>query len=246
MQILSNLAFAASACALAVRTPNDTCPPVPGENFVFGAPVEMIPGDIPIGCSDYEIIVARGTSEINFADGGKFGVVIGDPIVSNVTELLDGVQGYPVQYPADDNFVQNLETGANDIVARITSQSEMCPEQTFALVGYSQGASIVHKAAAYLPENLQWKVKSISTFGDPSQGGNVGGIWPGDWPYGLQFEVRTVCAEGDPICDVTATCFYNHLIYIRPLYIEPAVKYIIDNFVDAPLQHPPWPTTMTA
>jgi hypothetical protein len=46
---------------------------------------------------------------------------------------------------------------------------------------------------------LQYKVKSISVFGDPSEGENLGNIWPRDWPYGLQQKVRHVCAEGDPV-----------------------------------------------
>ncbi|KAK0391898.1 hypothetical protein NLU13_1396 [Sarocladium strictum] len=204
----------------------------------------MVPNDIPRDCSDFEILVARGTSENSFADGGKFGVIIGDPIVSNVTQVLQGVQGYPVQkgrsesswlshqqYPADDNYVENLETGGNDIVNRIVAQSEKCPEQRFAIVGYSQGAGVVHKAAEYIPAELQHKIMSISIFGDPSEGENVGNIWPRDWPYGLQNKVRRVCAEGDPVCDETATCFYMHLTYIRPLYIDPAVEYIVDRFL---------------
>jgi hypothetical protein len=45
---------------------------------------------------------ARGTSEPNYeAGGGKFGVVVGDPVVSNTTLRLPGARGYPVQvgYP---------------------------------------------------------------------------------------------------------------------------------------------------
>lgn len=43
-------------------------------------------------------MVARGTSEPNYeAHGGKFGIVVGDPVVSNVTEVLPGARGYPVQ-----------------------------------------------------------------------------------------------------------------------------------------------------
>lgn len=37
---------------------------------------------------------ARGTSEPSFP---KFGVIVGDPVVSNVSAQLPGVQGYPVQ-----------------------------------------------------------------------------------------------------------------------------------------------------
>lgn len=42
--------------------------------------------------------VARGTSEPNYEEGdGKFGFIVGDPIVSNVTEILSEARGYPVQ-----------------------------------------------------------------------------------------------------------------------------------------------------
>ena len=95
--------------------------------------------------------------------------------------------------------MQNLETGGTDIVGRIVSQSEKCPEQRFAIVGYSQGAGIAHKAAEFLPMELQYKIASIYVFGDPSTGENAGNIWPIDWPYGLQHKVRSVCAEGDPV-----------------------------------------------
>lgn len=40
---------------------------------------------------------ARGTSEPNYAQGGKFGVIVGDPVVSNVTAIISGARGYPVQ-----------------------------------------------------------------------------------------------------------------------------------------------------
>lgn len=40
---------------------------------------------------------ARGTSEPNYADGGKFGVIVGDPVVSNTSAILPGARGYPVQ-----------------------------------------------------------------------------------------------------------------------------------------------------
>ena len=42
--------------------------------------------------------VARGTSEPNYEEGdGKFGFIVGDPIVTNVTEILSEARGYPVQ-----------------------------------------------------------------------------------------------------------------------------------------------------
>lgn len=41
---------------------------------------------------------ARGTSEPNYEAGnGKFGIIVGDPVVSNTTVKLLGSRGYPVQ-----------------------------------------------------------------------------------------------------------------------------------------------------
>ena len=49
---------------------------------------------------------ARGTSEPNYvAGGGKFGIVVGDPVVSNTTLVLPGARGYPVQVSSPAVFL---------------------------------------------------------------------------------------------------------------------------------------------
>ncbi|KAF2258982.1 hypothetical protein CC78DRAFT_556265 [Lojkania enalia] len=70
------------------------CPDIPDTGVEIGQPVPIVPGDIPPGCSDFEILVTRGTSEPSFR---KFGVIVGDPVVSNVSKILPGARGYPVQ-----------------------------------------------------------------------------------------------------------------------------------------------------
>ncbi|KAK3293782.1 uncharacterized protein B0H64DRAFT_374656 [Chaetomium fimeti] len=83
---------------LGVAQDPENCPELPETGVTMGDPVPMHPEHIPAGCSDFEILVARGTSEPNYvAGGGKFGVVVGDPIVSNTTLKLPGARGYPVQ-----------------------------------------------------------------------------------------------------------------------------------------------------
>jgi hypothetical protein len=37
-------------------------------------------------------LAARGTSE-----NGKFGYRVGDPVIGNITEVLPGSRGYPIQ-----------------------------------------------------------------------------------------------------------------------------------------------------
>lgn len=92
----------------------EVCPELPDTGVEIGQPVPIKPEDIPRGCSNHEILVgstnltspyntveflltldaARGTSEPSFP---VFGVIVGDPVVSNVSAKLSGVQGYPVQ-----------------------------------------------------------------------------------------------------------------------------------------------------
>lgn len=98
------------------------------------------------------------------------------------------------QYPASSNVISGSIRGARDVVSRLNSQSELCPEQTFALVGYSQGARVMHLAADDISENLHGKIKAVVMFGDPTLR-----FGDGEFPEGLQEKVMQNCAEGDPV-----------------------------------------------
>ncbi|KAL2261877.1 hypothetical protein VTK26DRAFT_3109 [Humicola hyalothermophila] len=225
--MLSTRLLALSFLSLGFVVAQDSeCPELPDTGVDFGAPVPMHPEHIPEGCSDYEILVARGTSEPNFEPDGKFGVVVGDPVVSNVTEVLPGSRGYPVQYPASSDIISGIRQGARDVVNRITSQALRCPNQKFALVGYSQGAAVMHAAADDLSRLLYSRIKALVMFGDSY---NRLGLL-GRFPTGLNEKATQVCAPGDPVCDSDGSCTYYHLTYIRPEYIDPAVDFIVEKF----------------
>ncbi|KAL6158225.1 hypothetical protein ACJQWK_07990 [Exserohilum turcicum] len=126
----------------------------------------------------------------------------------------------------ENDIISGGRQGTQDIVQRLTSQSSACPNQTFSLVGYSQGASIMHRAAAQLPTSLFPKIKSVVMFGDPNlRLGEVGD----EFPEGLQAKVLQVCAKGDPVCD-SGSCQYYHLTYVLPQYMEGAVMFIVRAF----------------
>lgn len=148
------------------------------------------------------------------------------------------------QYPASSNIFGAIR-GARDVVSRLKSQSQLCPNQTFALVGYSQGASVMHRAADDIPKSLHSKIKALVMFGDPSQR-----FGSGKFPAGLQEKVLQNCADGDPVsfpcisllqrrdsvadqrpkvCD-SGTCTYYHLVYIRPEWINKTVDFIVKAF----------------
>ncbi|KAI9166290.1 Cytochrome P450 monooxygenase iccF [Paramyrothecium foliicola] len=212
-----NVLFIYLSCFGIGLVTSQDCPPLPP--FEIGPPVPQRPEDVPKGCSPHEVLVARGTSEVNFEPDGKFGVVVGDPVISNLTEVLDGVQGYPVQYPASSDIVNSPLVGAADVVQRLTSQSVKCPRQTFALVGYSQGAHVMRLASERLPQALYHKIKALVVFGDP-------GLKAGwEFPEALRSKLLQNCADGDPVC-MDAPCFYYHFTYIFPEWIDPSVEFI--------------------
>ncbi|KAF1816528.1 alpha/beta-hydrolase [Eremomyces bilateralis CBS 781.70] len=177
------LLIASAAC-------QSSCPSLPGD-IKMGTPVPINPADIPAGCSDLEILVARGTSEPN-AEGGKFGIVVGDPIVTNTTLVLPGARGYP--YPASYDLT-GVRTGATDVNNRLKAQSKACPDQKFALVGYSQGAALMHAAAKDIPRDLYPKIVALVMTGDPAHKSSS----TSTFPAGLAEKELNLCAEGDPV-----------------------------------------------
>ncbi|KXH50013.1 hypothetical protein CSIM01_07271 [Colletotrichum simmondsii] len=209
----------------------DECPEIPETGVTIGDPVPIRPEDIPAGCSDFEILVARGTSEPNYVGGGgKFGIIVGDPVVSNVTVALPGARGYPVQASTCtliSQIITGVRQGSRDVVNRLKSQAAACPNQNFSLVGYSQGAAVMHAAAADIPAELYGRIKSLVMFGD---GYLKLGASLSKFPAGLNEKVRQVCAAGDPVCDASGTCTFFHLTYIRPEFIDPAVDFIVQKF----------------
>jgi len=144
-------------------------------------------GPVPKGCAALEIIVARGTTE-----PGDLGVVVGDPLVARLKRDMPGVnvRGYPVQYPA--SMISGLtNAGPNDVKARLAAQSKECPDEKFALVGYSQGGMVVESSLAGIPAELQSKVVAVVTYG----AGDGSGI-------NASFKSKTLsnCAPGDFAC----------------------------------------------
>jgi cutinase len=143
-------------------------------------------------------------------------------MVGNVTEVLPEARGYPVQYPASRDPT-SVSTGAQDVADRIISQSEACPDQTFSLVGYSQGAMVMRGALPLIPTELYSKIKSMVFFGDPYYNQAV--------PEGLEDTVLENCATGDQVCDRSGTsCPYGHISYTYPEWIEASEAFIVDKF----------------
>jgi len=180
-------------------------------------------GPKPSGCSEFEILVARGTSE-----PGPFGLIVGDALVRSVRSQVTGSRGYAVQYPADAE-AKSVPTGVEDVVNRLTKQSTACPNQKFALVGYSQGAMVMHSAAPKIPESVLPKILALVMFGDPALRRGAA-----TFPGGLGSRLLEQCAPADPVCS-PGSDFNPHLTYGQAKYQTPSVAFIVAAFKGRPL-----------
>ncbi|KAF2436099.1 alpha/beta-hydrolase [Tothia fuscella] len=186
-------------------------------------------GPKPAGCSNFELLIARGTSE-----PGPFGVIVGDPLVRAVSALIPGTRGYAVQYPADATAT-SVSTGSNDTVARLAAQDLACPQQKFALVGYSQGAGVMRRATPSIPPGMQQsKILAMAMFGDPGLKRNS------QFPATLQAKLLENCAVGDPVC-TQGSDFNPHLTYNSrgTTYMQDSAKFIAAAFKGTPMPASP-------
>jgi len=152
-------------------------------------------------CAAVDVVVARGTGE-----PGWLGSVVGDPLYDTLLQALPvSSSAYRVDYPADLLDPTSLSRGTQDMTDHVIQQSQMCPDQEFILVGYSQGAAVVHGVVGtgivtalpgiyVLPGDLEWKVSAVLLFGDPLR--LIGWGVPGNYAW----KTADYCTGGDPVC----------------------------------------------
>ncbi|WP_067689195.1 cutinase family protein [Nocardia jejuensis] len=148
------------------------------------------------GCAAVDVVVARGTGE-----PGWLGSAVGDPLYGMLQDRTRvSTSAYSVAYPADYSF--DIGRGSADLVSHVSAQAAACPDQQFILVGYSQGAAVVHAALGtgavsghvQLPGYLADRVSSVLLFGDPMR--LIGWTVPGGWLG----RTGNWCTAGDPVC----------------------------------------------
>jgi cutinase len=93
-------------------------------------------------------------------------------------------------------MIAGIRVGITDVVARLEKQDKLCPEQKFALVGYSQGAALMHNAAPKISEALQKKIVALVMYGDPDL---KNGPTAKPFPAALQAKLLENCAENDMV-----------------------------------------------
>ena len=123
-----------------------------------------------------------------------------------------------VRYDASGGAAYQAQVGAGaQLMQRmLTADARRCPHSRFALVGFSEGAQVVHAAAIDVPRALEKRIALIAMIADPRRN-------PGDaiahWSYGesaprpgrlgagtpidpdMRSTAITLCAAGDEICN---------------------------------------------
>lgn len=73
-----------------------------------------------------------------------------------------------IRYPASAAaFDHDVETGRRRLLARLAALGSACPHSRFALMGYSEGADVVHRAVAGLSATQASNIAVVAVLGDP-------------------------------------------------------------------------------
>jgi hypothetical protein len=111
----------------------------------------------------------------------------------------------------------SVTTGANDIVDRLNKQSASCPNQKFALVGYSQGASVARAASVRIDPIIYPKILALVMFGDPGLRSDRTNTRAPAFPVALQSKLRENCASGDQVRASSIPQYVHRSVQQRPL-----------------------------
>jgi cutinase len=90
---------------------------------------------------------------------------------------------------------ESVSIGTKDVIDRLTGQHVACPQQKFALVGYSQGARVMRAASVKLNSSLYPDIVALVMFGD--RGMRDKNIT--QFPPELQAKLLENCAPRDPV-----------------------------------------------
>lgn len=176
-------------------------------------------------CADLVVIGARGSTQDpdrNHGVGTEVRRTV-DALVRRLDRRSDlSVRVTPIRYDAAGTttltaYLRHTAAGARQMTARLRSEARACPDSRFALIGFSQGAQVVHGAATRMPASLARRVALVAMIADPRTN-------PADpitrWSYAdrpttghgrlgsgpavdpdLRHAAISLCVAGDEICN---------------------------------------------
>jgi pimeloyl-ACP methyl ester carboxylesterase len=170
-------------------------------------------------CHSYILINTRGTGEPQGESAGFH------TMIATILHSVPGGVSYNTRYlAAPDPTQYTTLAGSDDIISLIEQGTAACPAQEYALLGYSQGATVTNEVlqhfAPWSPEGQ--KIKGVVLIGNPyhlpNREGNVdeqcgfstagaSGLGLGSEPYEIPDEwyasgkVRDICFTADQVCN---------------------------------------------
>jgi hypothetical protein len=152
---------------------------------------------------------------------------------------------YPA-VPVGPHYPSSVDAGQKMLAELIRTRASVCPDIRIGIVGYSQGADVVHQALQTLessaPASLD-KVRAVLLIADPHtdptaryhfaitlsgerasdrQRGNLLGALP--LPHAIQDRAASLCISGDLVCDATQVVQHVDLLNMSKVAIE-AIKF---------------------
>lgn len=115
-------------------------------------------------CKDYLLIDSRGTGELQGESIGFRGMI------SQVMTALPNGGRHDTLYPAAPDLTQQTTfIGSTDIERLIQNGLKNCPEQKYALLGYSQGATVTNQVLQkFAPSSTEGQaIKAVVLVGNP-------------------------------------------------------------------------------
>lgn len=176
------------------------------------------------GCADVMVLGARGSTQDadkNYGVGTEVRATAVDlakrlHASNGASTRIIGIRYDAAASATQAAYIQHVSDGATLLVKRLKKLSASCPDARFALIGFSQGAQVVHAAALDMPAALARRVGAVAMIADPRRN-------PEDriahWTYGdsaprpgrlgagtpigenLRAVAISFCAAADEICN---------------------------------------------
>ncbi|KAH8801993.1 cutinase [Flagelloscypha sp. PMI_526] len=154
-------------------------------------------------CTQLVTIYARGTNEPGV------GISIGPALIRDLNTTLPNLSKtfLGVDYPADVTgaLIGGSIQGSQTMAQMVATTAGNCTDTEIVMVGYSQGAQVVHRAVSLLSSGQAASVAAVVMFGDPKNGTSLAN--------GLDSRSRTFCHEDDLVCKNKPNITDSHKTY---------------------------------
>lgn len=187
---------AAAVCLTACGAPSQG-PPKP-ESTRTSSPI------VSTGCADLIVLGARGSTQDpdkNYGVGGEIratALALAEQLhqSSGATARIVGIRYDAAASATQALYIQHVADGAQLMTSRLEKLRAACPEARFALIGFSQGAQVVHAAALDMPDSLAGSVAAVAMIADPRRNPDDR---IGQWTYGSTAPLSGRLGAGTPI-----------------------------------------------